>query len=74
MEAVVLLIEFCDEQLALVSKRRTKFQVDGFADLFGAKVLESGGSSSSLACQSQQFVKQGQGCDCKVLQRRVRKM
>jgi hypothetical protein len=52
MEAVVLLIEFCDEQLALVSKLRIKFQLDGFADLFGAKLLESGGSSSSLACQS----------------------
>jgi hypothetical protein len=33
MEAGVLLIEFCDEQLALGSKRRTKFQLDGFADL-----------------------------------------
>jgi hypothetical protein len=71
METVVLLVEFCDEQLALGSNRRTKFQLDGFADL-GAKVFESGGSSSSLAYQSQRFVKQGQGCDCKRLQRRIR--
>jgi len=55
----------------LGSKRRTKFQLDGFADLFEAKVLESGGSSSSLACQNQQFVKQGQGCNCKDLQRGI---
>jgi len=38
----------------------------------GAKILESGGSSSSLACQNQQFVKQGHWCDCKGLQRRIR--
>jgi hypothetical protein len=46
MEALVLLIEFCDEQLALVSELRIKFQLD----VFGAKLLESGGSSSSLGC------------------------
>jgi len=51
------LIEFCDEQLALGSKRRKKFQLDGFADLGGECigkrwVIQQFSVSESAVCKT----------------------
>jgi len=67
----VLLIEFCDGQLALGSKRRTKFQLDFFADLGSERigkrwVIQQFSMSEPAVCKTRT------GCDCKGLQRKIR--